>query len=397
MFNNNKRKEKPFKREFLSTTPINSNITQSTPTSGAANSSCSAHQDQGREQQDRQRGEQKPLIMSPARSEITISPGRSLPRITSATRKTVTQLDPISLKNSLDEILGINKEKYWSSIQSFVKGELNKVELDLCAHSLLSKEHVHLHDKFIRASIMLKNTCKKNQNNVRYASSPYKEKSLEKIMSSIGKEERDKLCVILKRARNNQATSRSNPDLMLFEKRFPKNVFDRNFVDHSQPLTSSSSLSEKVEEISEFDSIYTKMTEIALDNGLIGGVSEDCANLMIYALESHLKSIVHDCIIKIRSDNFHNEQGNSAISLNDLAFSLEISPYILVENNFMLEKIRNSRYVRYMYLLNTIRALSTTTLKGTVQDSLMKPVTILKCPESHDLDESYDTSQNMLD
>ncbi|CAG8483459.1 3668_t:CDS:2 [Funneliformis caledonium] len=278
--------------------------------------------------------------MSPANSQTTS--GRSLPRITSATRKTVTKLDPISLKNSLDEILGINKEKYWSAIQSFVKGELNKVELDLYAHSLLSKEYVHLHDKFIRASIILKNTCKANQNNVRYASSPYNERSLEKFMSTMGKEERDKLRVILKNTRDNQTTSHPNPSLMLFEKKFPKKALDDgNFVDHSQPLTSSSLMSEEEKGISEFESIYTKMTEIALDNGLIGGVSEDCANLMIFALEAHLKSIVHDCIIKIRSDDSHNGKGNSAISLNDLAFSLEISPYILVENNFMLERIRS--------------------------------------------------------
>ena len=79
---------------------------------------------------------------------------------------------------------------------------------------------------------------------------------------------------------------------MLFEKKFPKNTMldDKddfgNFVDHSQTLTMIPSSSEEEEEKTlEFDSIYTKMTEIALDNGLIGGVSEDCANLMTYALE----------------------------------------------------------------------------------------------------------------
>lgn len=54
---------------------------------------------------------------------------------------------------------------------------------------------VHLHDEFIRASI---NTRKKNQNNVKNASSSQKKKSLKEIMSSMGKEERDKLHVILK-------------------------------------------------------------------------------------------------------------------------------------------------------------------------------------------------------
>jgi hypothetical protein len=75
---------------------------------------------------------------------------------------------------------------------------------------------------------------------------------------------------------------------MLFEKKFPKN----NIPDDPPTLTTISpslntyfSVNEREDEPSEFDSVYTKMTEVALDNGLIGGVSEDCANLMIYALE----------------------------------------------------------------------------------------------------------------
>src|ERR1041384_7716032 len=76
-------------------------------------------------------------------------------------------------------------------------------------------------------------------------------------------------------------------NLMLFEKKFPKNTtVDEDFIDPSTLTTRSPSTTFSSEdEFSEFDSIYTKMTEIALDNGLIGGVSEDCANLMIYALE----------------------------------------------------------------------------------------------------------------
>lgn len=54
---------------------------------------------------------------------------------------------------------------------------------------------VHLHDEFIRASI---NTRKKNQKNVKNATSSQKKKTLKEIMSSMGKEERDKLQVILK-------------------------------------------------------------------------------------------------------------------------------------------------------------------------------------------------------
>lgn len=72
---------------------------------------------------------------------------------------------------------------------------------------------------------------------------------------------------------------------MLFEKKFPKNNIKDDLTTISPSLNTYFSVNEREDELSEFDSIYTKMTEVALDNGLIGGVSEDCANLMIYALE----------------------------------------------------------------------------------------------------------------
>ncbi|GBB92593.1 hypothetical protein RclHR1_20290004 [Rhizophagus clarus] len=265
----------------------------------------------------------------------------SFPQTTTIINRTQkpTKVDPISLKNSLEEALGINKEKYWLSIQSFIKGEIKKNELDFYVHSLLPKEQVHLHDEFIRASI---NKRKKNQDIIKSASSLQKKKSLKEIMSSMGKEERDKLQVILKSAQNNIT---ANSNLMLFEKKFPKN----NTADDPPTLISSSlntyfSVNERDDQPSVFDSVYTKMTEVALDNGLIGGVSEDCANLMIYALEMHLKNIIHSCVKKIRSNDFHDDKekiSNLSISLSDLAFSLECSPYILVENNFILERILN--------------------------------------------------------
>jgi hypothetical protein len=66
----------------------------------------------------------------------------TIPQTTTETNRAqkATQVDPISLKNSLEAALGINKEKYWLSIQSFIKGEIKKIELDFYVHSLLPKE-----------------------------------------------------------------------------------------------------------------------------------------------------------------------------------------------------------------------------------------------------------------
>ncbi|RIA87035.1 transcriptional regulator of RNA polII, SAGA, subunit-domain-containing protein [Glomus cerebriforme] len=344
-------KEKTFKkRKFIpSPQPSPSKIISSslTPTSCSL---WSAHQQRKEPREDQKIQIITPIITSTELLPInsTIPQTVTTPEISS--NKKAAQVDPISLKNSLDEALEVNKEKYWLLIQSFIKGEINKNELDFYVHSLLPKEHVHLHDEFIRASIKLKNTRRYQDDvkNVTFsASSSQKEKFLKKIMSSMGKEERDKLHVILESAQNNQGIVHTNSNLMLFEKKFPKyTTIDEDFVDlptlTPPSLTTLSSINEEEDGFSEFNSVYTKMTEIALDNGLICGVTEDCANLMIYALETHLKNIVHSCINKIRSNEFHDETekiSNSPISLRDLAFSLEISPYILVNNNFILEKI----------------------------------------------------------
>src|SRR5688572_12751304 len=106
--NNHKWKEKPFKSELLPTSLIYSDISQPSPTSELVISSSIwlTQEQEG----------QKSLNATPTCSQTTISPEMSVPRMPSTPRKA----DPISLKNSLDEILGINKGKYWSSIQSFI-------------------------------------------------------------------------------------------------------------------------------------------------------------------------------------------------------------------------------------------------------------------------------------
>ncbi|CAG8802934.1 24234_t:CDS:2 [Dentiscutata erythropus] len=156
----------------------------------------------------------------------------------------VRSRDPLMLKTQLDTALGDNKVQYWKAVQSFIKGELNRMELDFLANLFLPREHGN-----------------RNSN----------EKGLMHCSKSVSEE----------------------------------SISQREFPD--------------------YENVYMRMTEIALNHGLFGGVQEDCASLMVFALEFYVKNILHNCINQIRDDYDENHDIPS-ITLRDLAFSLSISP-----------------------------------------------------------------------
>ncbi|KAF0553299.1 transcriptional co-activator hfi1/ada1 [Gigaspora margarita] len=222
----------------------------------------------------------------------------------------VRSKDPILLKTQLDAALGDNKVQYWKAVQSFIKGELNRLELDFLANLFLPREHAQLHDDFIRASInnnkqksncrvirdIQEKTCEKSLNEKNDILTHYK--SLKGILSSMEKEDRDLLHHFLKNVKNNRNSNE--------EELIPKSS-------HCSKSVSENSISQR--DFPDYENVYIRMTEIAFNNGLFGGVQEDCVSLMVFALE-------------IRENNVYCDDydENPSITLKDLAFSLSISP-----------------------------------------------------------------------
>lgn len=104
------------------------------------------------------------------------------------------------------------------------------------------------------------------------------------------------------------------------------------------------------------ETLHSRMTSIALENGLLGGIGEDVVNVMLFAAENYIKSSitsaiskrrVNKCIgVKIVRNNTEEEDVEeedkeevSSINLRDLAFAYHITPYVLVENPLNAEKL----------------------------------------------------------
>ncbi|CAG8692408.1 12622_t:CDS:2 [Cetraspora pellucida] len=208
--------------------------------------------------------------------------------------------DPLMLKTQLDTALGNNKVQYWKAVQSFIKGELNRMELDFLANLFLPREH---------GKDIQKKTCEalneKNDIVPHYR--------LKGILSSMEKEDRNLLHHFLKSVKNS------------------RNSNEKGLIQKSSCCSESiteESISQK--EFLDYENVYIRMTEIAFNHGLFGGVQEDCVSLMIFALEFYMKNILHNCINRIRENNVchddYDENHLTSITLRDLAFSLSISP-----------------------------------------------------------------------
>lgn len=102
------------------------------------------------------------------------------------------------------------------------------------------------------------------------------------------------------------------------------------------------------------ETLHARMTSIALENGLLGGIGEDVVNVMLFAAENYIKSSITSAISKRRVNKCigvkmvrTEEEGveeedkaeGSSINLRDLAFAYHITPYVLVENPLNAEKL----------------------------------------------------------
>ncbi|KAJ1971285.1 hypothetical protein H4R35_005356, partial [Dimargaris xerosporica] len=113
--------------------------------------------------------------------------------------------------------------------------------------------------------------------------------------------------------------------------------------------------------IPDIESLRDRLLAITLEHGLLDGVSSECIEIMLYALDSHLRDIIFNCIIKVRANrpvgpqytstntNASTSSSSTAASshittlrLSDLLFSLEIAPHVLTEMPMSIERLSSS-------------------------------------------------------
>ncbi|KAF9200619.1 hypothetical protein BGZ49_009138 [Haplosporangium sp. Z 27] len=320
------------------------------------------------------------------------------------------RLDVLSLKQHLAEALGENGPSYWQALTDFVSGKLNRQEFDFYANLYLSRKNAHLHNQFILANIHnaqieapppSKGSVgwgkgKKDKDGKLGREKDPRRRKIKNQILSLGKTERERIKALKEQHRNDGVVKQklkehrvSRPMAPAISQ--PAQIMEYNRGAHA-PLCFES------KELPDFESMRDRMTAVAMENGLMGGVQEGAVELMLHALESHIKGVISNCIIKLRTNRSlgitvprrdpgqsHNSlltkneemsspfqrNGNSAventsqhgqgslssssfptynssshssrrtttITAKDLAFTIDISPNMLVENPVNVEKL----------------------------------------------------------
>ncbi|KAG0014799.1 hypothetical protein BGZ81_000251 [Podila clonocystis] len=317
--------------------------------------------------------------------------------------------DVLLLKQQLAEALGDNGPSYWQALTDFVSGKLNRQEFDFYANLYLSRRNAPLHNQFILANIHNAqreapppttrsvgwSKGKKNKDGTK-EHEPKRRKIKNQVMS-LGKAERERIKSLKEQNRDNGAVKQKLKEHRISKPLAPSlpqpSIVEYNRGAHA-PLCFDS------KELPDFEAMKDRMTAIAMENGLLSGVHDDCIELMLHALESHIKSVISNCIIKLRTNgalginvpkrgliqprasesNRHGSipgagasqdqhptttygqesspfQGFSSqntpqgasfnssskqtttITAKDLAFAIDISPSMLVENPINVEKL----------------------------------------------------------
>ncbi|KAF9183145.1 hypothetical protein BGZ51_004211 [Haplosporangium sp. Z 767] len=329
--------------------------------------------------------------------------------------------DVLLLKQQLAEALGENGPSYWQALTDFVSGKLNRQEFDFYANLYLSRKNAPLHNQFILATIhnAQKEAAPPSTRSVGWAKGkrgkdgkllkekdPKRRKIKNQIMS-LGKTERERIKGLRAHHLNSGVVKQKVKEHRQLKPMAPPITQPTVLAEYNRGAHAPLCFDSK--ELPDFEAMRDRMTTIAMENGLMDGVQEGAVELMLHALESHIKNIISNCIIKLRTNralgisvpkrdttqstgqqhnsslssttasaaepsspfqkgygshhniaanatsstadlssspsyqptytNNHNAKRTTTITAKDLAFAIDISPSMLVENPLNVEKL----------------------------------------------------------
>ncbi|ORY96529.1 transcriptional regulator of RNA polII, SAGA, subunit-domain-containing protein [Syncephalastrum racemosum] len=312
--------------------------------------------------------------------------------------------DVISLKQQLADALGENGPLYWDALKDFVSGKLNRQEFDFYANLYLSQENAYLHNSFILSTVHNAQTSiappskhrsvgwakrKRHKDGGEEQELDPRKRKLKLDVMSLSKADRDRLKSLVKAGDKDRL--RPFVDKLLGPRiskipplPLPK-VQPAISAEYSKGLMAP--LCADLKELPGPDTLRARMNSIALEHGMLGGVTEEVVSAMMFATESYVKSAIANAVSKRRvnrSIGLHmqmdtaasralatrlitgtedvatpqlddDESGSSpssastqsssartpddSIALRDLAFSFSVQPYVLVENPLNAEKL----------------------------------------------------------
>ncbi|KAF9927541.1 hypothetical protein FBU30_003087 [Linnemannia zychae] len=222
--------------------------------------------------------------------------------------------DVLLLKQQLAEALGENGPSYWQALTDFVSGKLNRQEFDFYANLYLSRKNAPLHNQFILANIHNAQKAapppstrsegwgkgKRGKDGKLLKEKDPKRRRIKSQVMSLGKAERERIKSLKEASKNSVVVKQKLKEHRISKPLAPPISQPSLQAEYNRgahvPLCFDS------KELPDFDTMKERMIAIAMENGLMGGVQDAAIELMLHALESHIKSIISNCIIKLRTN-----------------------------------------------------------------------------------------------
>ncbi|KAF9551823.1 hypothetical protein EC957_004146 [Mortierella hygrophila] len=225
--------------------------------------------------------------------------------------------DVLQLKQQLAEALGDNGPSYWQALTDFVSGKLNRQEFDFYANLYLSRKNAPLHNQFILANIHNAQRDapppstrsegwakgKKGKDGKLLKEKDPKRRKIKNQVMSLGKTERERIKGLKDLNKNSGVVKQKLKEHRISKPLAPPIVQQPLQAEYNRGAHAPLCFDSK--ELPDFESMRDRMTAVAMENGLMAGVQDSAVELMLHALESHIKSIVSNCIIKLRSNRSH--------------------------------------------------------------------------------------------
>ncbi|KAJ2863544.1 hypothetical protein GGH94_003538 [Coemansia aciculifera] len=320
------------------------------------------------------------------------------------------------LKEQLAEALGDDGPSYWSALRDFVQGKLNRQEFDFYAYLYLTGDKAILHNQFILATIHNAQSghappegersqgfegrkkrkheedemgdgedetgdSRSSRRSVRALLEDPKWRYVKELVKSLNKSERRAIKTLFKQPNltpeeAHAAIRAMKPVVLpLSASQLPQSYA----MDMAKGITAPLVFDTK--STPDIESLSYRMVSLALEQGLAGGVTREAGELLLYALDCHLKNILSNMIYKTRSNralgipvsrsraddswgskinDIHEPlastmrpttgglrlrdrlyQSKDTLHLADLIFSLSISPSTTVEPPMCIERCGN--------------------------------------------------------
>ncbi|OMJ07606.1 Transcriptional coactivator hfi1 [Smittium culicis] len=203
-----------------------------------------------------------------------------------STQNKISRIDLVEIRERLALALGDSGAKYWSMMSQFLLGKISMVEFE----------------------ILLSDTLNDNNGILRNARS--EEKPPEEKSNFIFGE----------KAKQLDESNKRKPDQFDYKLKFEESPIDQAIrifervilptpanklppayaLDLARGITSP--LCYDTKSTPDKKSLHARMISSALQNGLVGGVTDESVELLLYGLDCHLKNIASNMIYKIRSN-----------------------------------------------------------------------------------------------